>query len=64
MNSIVGGASVSASAMQTGDSVGILMQKKSMDIQKQSAQQLIEAVPDAKPTSNPSHMGNKLDVMA
>jgi len=58
---------VQTAAMATGldqkDTVGVKVLKKAMDIEKQSAMQLIEAIPQVKsqPTGN---LGNKLDVYA
>lgn len=46
------------SQAQTGDAVGIAVLKKAMDIQAQSAMQLIQAAQ----TSNPAHLGQSVDV--
>ena len=47
---------------QTGDAVGILVLKKAMDMQAQSALQLIEAA--ASTTNNPPNLGTQVDVKA
>lgn len=49
-------------AANTGDAAGILVLKKAMDIQAQSAMQLLEGLP--QPVANPSHLGNTVDVKA
>ena len=57
-------ASVASSLSQAkvGDAVGTLVLKKAMDIQAQSAMQLIEALPQV--ASNPLNLGNSVDVRA
>lgn len=57
-------ASVSSSLSQArvGDAVGTLVLKKAMDIQAQSAMQLLEALPQVP--SNPPNLGNSVDVRA
>jgi|SaaInl7_135m_RNA_FD_contig_21_936837_length_274_multi_2_in_0_out_0_1 hypothetical protein len=58
---------VQTSAMATGldqkDTVGVKVLKKAMDIEKQTAMQLIESIPQiqSQPTGS---LGNKLDVFA
>lgn len=44
---------------QTAQAVQIAVLKKAMDIEAQSAMQLLEAVP-----SNPAHLGNNVDLFA
>lgn len=44
------------SQVQTADAVQVAVLKKAMDIQEQSALQLLQAVP-----SNPAHLGNNVD---
>ena len=44
---------------QTAQAVQIAVLKKAMDIEAQSAMQLLEAVP-----SNPQHLGNNVDLFA
>lgn len=55
----MGGLSSAVAQAGTGDAVGTLVLKKALDMQAQSAVQLIQALP--KP-SNPSHLGNGVDV--
>lgn len=52
----VGSFSSAMTQTQTADAVQIAVLKKAMDIQEQSALQLLQAVP-----SNPSHLGNGVD---
>ena len=44
----------------TGDAIGTLVLKKAMQMQEQSAIQLLEAIPT--PPGNPSHLGNQIDI--
>ncbi|MBU3696549.1 YjfB family protein [Dechloromonas sp.] len=44
---------------QTAQAVQIAVLKKAMDIEAQSAMQLLQAVP-----SNPPHLGNNVDLFA
>lgn len=60
--SSIGGLSSALAQAKTGDAVGILVLKKAMAIQAQSALQLLEGLPQA--ASNPSHLGNTVDVKA
>ena len=55
-------ASLSAalSQSQVGDAVGITMLKKAMDLQAETAAQLLQALPS--PASNPPHLGNSIDI--
>lgn len=50
------------SQAKTGDAVGTLVLKKAIDIQAQSAMQLLQALPQAP--SNPPNLGNSIDVKA
>lgn len=61
---IAGVASLSTalSQAQTGDAVSTLVLKKAMEIQAQSALQLLQAVP--QPGNNPAHLGQNVDVTA
>ncbi len=53
-----------ASGLDQKDTVGIKVLKKAMDIQEQSALQLIESI-SSPPTSQPSgSLGHNLDVYA
>ena len=55
------GLSAVLSQAQSGDAVATQMLKKTMDIQAQTATQLIEALPQP---SNPPHLGNSVDTKA
>ena len=48
---------------RTGNQASLDALKVSMELQKLSANQLIEAVPEVKP-NNPPHLGQNLDVTA
>lgn len=61
--SSVASAASAASQAQVGDAVNILVLKKTMDIQAQSALQLLDALP-AVAASNPAHLGQSIDVTA
>lgn len=52
--------SLSAKA-NTNDAVGISMLKKQLDIAKESASQLIDALPAS---NNPEHLGQNIDIKA
>lgn len=54
--SSVGSFSSAMVQSQTADAVQLSVQKKAMDIEKQSTMQLISAA-----TQNPSNLGNKVD---
>lgn len=60
--SSIGSLTSALAQAKTGDAVGILVLKKAMAIQAQSALQLLEGLPQA--ASNPSHLGNTVDVKA
>ncbi|HJV93978.1 MAG TPA: YjfB family protein [Azonexus sp.] len=60
--SSIGSLTSALAQAKTGDAVGILVLKKAMAIQAQSALQLLEGLPQA--ASNPSHLGNTIDVKA
>ena len=61
--SSIGSVSRALSQASTGDAVAILVLKKAMDIQAQSAMQLIQALPQL-PASNPPNLGNGVDTFA
>lgn len=61
--SSVGNVSAAVSQAGTGDAVAITVLKKSLDIQAQSAMQLIQALPQPAPSS-PSNLGNGVNVYA
>lgn len=58
--SSLGGLSSVLSQVDTRDAVGTAVLKKAMDIQAQNAKQLLEALPQV--ASNPSHLGNSVDI--
>ena len=62
INSIAGGSSALSQA-STGDAVAITVLKKALDIQAQSAMQLIQALPQPAP-GNPPNLGNGVNVYA
>jgi len=49
-----------AASLQQNDKAGVSVLKKAMDIEKQTAMQLIESIPKA-PTDN---LGNNIDIKA
>ncbi|MDR2838847.1 MAG: YjfB family protein [Azonexus sp.] len=58
----VGSLTSALSQAQTGDAVGLLVMKKAINAQEQSALQLLQALPQM--TSNPPNLGNSVDVKA
>ncbi|PKO87796.1 MAG: putative motility protein [Betaproteobacteria bacterium HGW-Betaproteobacteria-12] len=58
----IGSLSTALSQARTGDAVAVLVMKKAMDVQAQSALQLLQALP--QPASNPANLGNSVDVRA
>lgn len=60
--SSIGSLSSALAQAKTGDAVGILVLKKAMAIQAQSALQLLEGLPQV--ANNPSHLGSTVDVKA
>ena len=52
--------STSLSQARTGDAVAVLVMKKVMDVQPQTALQLLQALPQV--ASNPANLGNGVDV--
>lgn len=61
--SSVSSLSTALSQEKTGDAVGTLVLKKAMDIQAQSAMQLLQALPPV-PSNNPPNLGNSIDIKA
>ncbi len=57
----IGSLSTALSSAQTADAVQTSVLKKALDIEEQSAMQLIAAAGQATP-KNPLHLGNKVDV--
>ncbi len=62
--SSIGSLSSALSQAKTGDAVSTLVLKKAMDIQAQSAMQLLAALPPVAGSSNPPNLGNSIDVKA
>lgn len=60
--SSIGSLSTALSQANTGDAVSTLVLKKALDIQAQSALQLLQALPQLP--SNPPNLGNSIDVKA
>ena len=58
----IGSLSTALSQAEVADAVGIRVLKKAMDIQKQSALQLLQALPQLP--SNPPNLGQNIDVKA
>jgi hypothetical protein len=59
----VGSTSSAVSQASTGDAVAISVLKKTLEVQAQSAMQLIQALP--LPTTNsPAHLGNNVNTFA
>jgi len=60
--SSIASASTALSQQQTSNAVQMAVLKKAMDIGKNSAEQLIEAIPQAG--ANPPNLGNSIDTYA
>ena len=56
----VASLSSSVAQMKVGDSVGISVLKKAMEIEAQGVLQLLQALP--QPSGNPPNLGNSVDV--
>lgn len=56
----IGNMSTTLAQARTGDAVAVLVMKKAMDIQAQTALQLLQALPQF--ASNPPSLGNSVDV--
>ena len=61
--SSVGSIPASISQASTGDAVAISVLKKSLDIQAQSAMQLIQALPQVT-TNSPPNLGGSVNTFA
>ena len=59
----VAASSSAAQQARTGDAVALSVLRKSLDLQAQSALQLISALPQPAP-SNPPHLGNSVNTFA
>jgi len=57
----IASAATELSQARTGDAVAITVLRKALDIQEQSAMQLIQALPV---TSNPPNLGNAVNTFA
>ena len=60
--SSLGSLTSALSQVQTGDAVATLVLKKAMDIEEQSALQLLQALPPVP--GNPPNLGNSIDIKA
>lgn len=58
--SSLGGLTNGLAQVQMSDAVTTLVLKKTIDIQEQSAMQLLQALPQV--TSNPPNLGNRVDI--
>lgn len=56
----IGNMSTSLSQARTGDAVAVLVMKKAMDVQAQTALQLLQALPPV--ANNPPNLGSSVDV--
>ena len=61
--SAIGSLSTALTAAKTGDAVQTSVFKKALDIQEQSAMQLIEVAAQAG-SNNPENLGKNVDVFA
>ena len=59
----IASAATAMSQAQTSNAVQMAVLKKAMDIGTNSAEQLIEAIPQAA-APNPPHLGNSIDTYA
>ncbi|TQV64470.1 MAG: putative motility protein [Halothiobacillaceae bacterium] len=51
-------------AAQTAQAVDVAVLKKALDIQQQTAAQLIQTIPQPNPSANLTHIGQNMDVFA
>mgnify|MGYP002712694549 CR=1 FL=1 len=51
-------------AAQAAAMASVLLLKKTLDLQSETAIGMIQAIPQVTPPSNPPHLGNSIDVMA
>lgn len=58
----LGSLTSALSSSATGDAVGIMVLKKALEIEAQSALQLVQALP--QPANNPPNLGQNIDVKA
>jgi hypothetical protein len=57
----IGSTAPSIASADMASTVGIAVLKKVMDIQAQSAAQLIQAIPQTMPANNPPNLGQGVD---
>jgi hypothetical protein len=62
--SSIAGLASSTAAMNIGDTVGLAVLNKAMDIQVANAAALIEALPQVEPPNLPAHLGHNVDTIA
>lgn len=62
-SSITRSAQSELAQQRPGDSVGVTVLSKAMDIQAISARQMLDSIPEVKPASEP-HLGNNINVKA
>lgn len=62
--SSVASAVSNANAAQAAAMASVLLLKKTLDLQSETAIGMIQAIPQVTPPSNPPHLGNSIDVMA
>ncbi len=62
--SSIASAVSNASATQASAMAAVLLLRKTLDLQAESAIGLIQAIPQVTPPSNPPNLGNSIDVMA
>lgn len=60
----VAGLSTALPQAQAGNELSVRVLKKALDAQSQGALQLIQALPQPQPVSNPAHLGQNVDVKA
>ncbi len=58
----IGSLSTALTQVSTDEAASMLVLKKAIDIQEQSALQLLQALPQA--ANNPPNLGNSIDVKA
>ena len=61
--SSIASAVSNASAAQASALASLLLLRKTLDLQSESAIGLIQAIPQVTPPSNPPNLGNAIDVV-
>lgn len=64
INSISSGAVSSAHQQKVGDAVGITVLSKALDIQSNTAKQLVESIPEQPKPASEAHLGNQINLHA